>query len=534
LQKDANILVLQLDDGLYTVKWQRGYGYYSAGDAVPVRLKRLAETLLKTRVKVKPPTVPHAVTSVLRPGGTDSFTYDDNGNMTCRVEGGMTYNQVFNVENRMETIQKLNSGQDCPEDPNTLADAQNVDSQWDFVYDGDGNRVKQVNPDSSITLFLGGGLYTVEDAAGTPSVTKYYAIAGQRVAMEDVGGLQYLLTDHLGSIVAVTDASGTLVPDSEQRYMPFGEPWLAADEVTDFGYTGQRSLADVGLMDYNARWYDAALGRFVSADSLVPGAGNPQAFNRYAYVGNNPMRLVDPSGNRPCGDGEDIDCEGKLYINPINLNKGCGGQYKPCGGVGNGKVGGRNREDKNHIRRVGEFQLISIPLATTYAEIAEESYSGYAGSGAPTYGDSLIPSSDYPMPVNTQQVQVVARAGIPGVIAEILNAISVPVQKLINPFSQNVSIAYSSDYYNAPTTDAFEVTTVNEVIITNSSWSSVTYAVRLTSPYNFGRASGSAGPHETIAIPVDFSFVGELNVYVRAVSPPSSFGNGNFYLRFDQ
>ena len=48
------------------------------------------------------------------------------------------------------------------------------------------------------------------------------------------------IADHLGSVVAVTDANGALVEDSEQRYMPFGQPRLAADPPTDFGYTGQR------------------------------------------------------------------------------------------------------------------------------------------------------------------------------------------------------------------------------------------------------------------------------------------------------
>jgi RHS repeat-associated protein len=54
-----------------------------------------------------------------------------------------------------------------------------------------------------------------------------------------------------------------------------------------------------GLSYYNARWYDPKLGRFLSADTIVPGPANPQAFNRYSYVFNNPVRLVDPSGHMP-------------------------------------------------------------------------------------------------------------------------------------------------------------------------------------------------------------------------------------------
>jgi RHS repeat-associated protein len=71
--------------------------------------------------------------------------------------------------------------------------------------------------------------------------------------------------------------------------------------VTDFGYTGQRDHS-FGLLDYNARYYSSRLGRFTSPDSIVPQPGNPQAWNRYAYVRNNPVKLVDPTGHADeCG-----------------------------------------------------------------------------------------------------------------------------------------------------------------------------------------------------------------------------------------
>jgi hypothetical protein len=58
------------------------------------------------------------------------------------------------------------------------------------------------------------------------------------------------------------------------------------------------------LYDYHARYYDPTLGRFVSADSIVPGAGKPQALNRYAYTFNNPLKYTDPSGHCPRHDDE--------------------------------------------------------------------------------------------------------------------------------------------------------------------------------------------------------------------------------------
>jgi hypothetical protein len=51
-------------------------------------------------------------------------------------------------------------------------------------------------------------------------------------------------------------------------------------------------------MDYHARFFDEALGRFISPDSITP--GGPQGLNRYAYVLNNPINFIDPSGHNAC------------------------------------------------------------------------------------------------------------------------------------------------------------------------------------------------------------------------------------------
>jgi RHS repeat-associated protein len=115
----------------------------------------------------------------------------------------------------------------------------------------------------------------------------------------------FIHADHLGSTSLTTDITGTVV--AETRYLPYGEErWTSGGAVSDYTFTGQRAERGFGLMDYNARYYDPGLGRFVSADTVVPQAGNPQALNRYAYVLNNPLRHTDPSGNWVC---EDVDCE---------------------------------------------------------------------------------------------------------------------------------------------------------------------------------------------------------------------------------
>jgi RHS repeat-associated protein len=86
----------------------------------------------------------------------------------------------------------------------------------------------------------------------------------------------------------------SLIPD------PYNPLDWNRDLPTTYQYTDQRNKSAIGLYDYGARFYDPALGRFVQADTVVPGVGIPMAWDRYAYVKNNPINLSDPSGNKAC------------------------------------------------------------------------------------------------------------------------------------------------------------------------------------------------------------------------------------------
>jgi RHS repeat-associated protein len=75
-------------------------------------------------------------------------------------------------------------------------------------------------------------------------------------------------------------------------------PWSPTSPLYPYGaQAGQRAEAGFRLMDYNARYYDPYLNRFISADTVVPNPGDPQDLNRYAYAGNNPVRYTDPTGH---------------------------------------------------------------------------------------------------------------------------------------------------------------------------------------------------------------------------------------------
>jgi len=99
----------------------------------------------------------------------------------------------------------------------------------------------------------------------------------------------------LGSSHVITDARGALVELAE--YTPYGSLSHHEGAVTvPHGFTGQRFDSSTGLYFYNARYYDASLGRFSSPDPFVQDPSDPQTLNRYAYVRNNPVNYVDPSG----------------------------------------------------------------------------------------------------------------------------------------------------------------------------------------------------------------------------------------------
>ena len=98
------------------------------------------------------------------------------------------------------------------------------------------------------------------------------------------------------------------VPGARRSRIIAYHPWSVAEGAPTPVNVAERSEASLwgsmtdafGLMYYNARWYDPALGRFSQADTLIPGAGNPLAWDRYAYTLDNPLRYTDPSGHIGC------------------------------------------------------------------------------------------------------------------------------------------------------------------------------------------------------------------------------------------
>jgi len=163
-----------------------------------------------------------------------------------------------------------------------------------FVYNGDGVRI--VSTEGVTTTVYIGNYYEYAFAGENSKTVKYYYANATRVAMREDGGDPYwLLGDHLGSTSVAANFDGSLY--SRQGYKPWGETrFVVGQTPTGYQFTGQYNETGLGLYFYNARFYDAALGRFVQADTIVPEPGNPNAFDRFAYVQNNPLKYIDPTG----------------------------------------------------------------------------------------------------------------------------------------------------------------------------------------------------------------------------------------------
>jgi len=131
--------------------------------------------------------------------------------------------------------------------------------------------------------------------------TSYVHANGQRIAKVNETGIYYYSSDHLGSTTAITDGNGEVV--EEQIHLPFGE---RISDGEKYGFTG-KELDGTGLIYFGARYYLSGIGRFITPDAARDG------MNWYSYAANNPLKFVDPTGNRIRRPGPSL-CGGEWIV----------------------------------------------------------------------------------------------------------------------------------------------------------------------------------------------------------------------------
>ena len=207
---------------------------------------------------------------------TSGYSYDKNGNLVQDAEGKQFVYDAENHQIEVKNDQSITIGE--------------------YLYDGDGRRVKKISStETTVFVYDAGGQLVAEYSTQTAQTPR----------------ISYLTTDHLGSPRVVTDANGAVI--DRKDYTAFGEVNYTAErtqglgydgsaEETRKGYTGYEKDDESGLDFAQARYYNSIHGRFTSVDPLIASAqtANPQTFNRYSYVINDPLNLVDPYGLMPC------------------------------------------------------------------------------------------------------------------------------------------------------------------------------------------------------------------------------------------
>jgi RHS repeat-associated protein len=238
---------------------------------------------------------PHALTAA---NGV-TYAYDANGNLVSK--GDTTYQ--WNPRDMLVAV----------DDGATFSSYQ---------YDTGGKRVKQSVRQGEVittTLYPDGAsevrgdqliLYVFDDEMRMAELVKPLNTSPLLKGFDDEATFapppalakHWYIADHLGSIHLVLDESAQVV--AEKAYYPFGESRHEQDQdVTPYDYTG-KELDASGLYYYEARYYDAQIGRFISVDPLYAdkpqdGLQHPQLLNLYAYSLNNPIKYVDPDGASP-------------------------------------------------------------------------------------------------------------------------------------------------------------------------------------------------------------------------------------------
>ncbi|MFZ0993849.1 MAG: RHS repeat-associated core domain-containing protein [Candidatus Sulfotelmatobacter sp.] len=180
-----------------------------------------------------------------------------------------------------------------------------------YLYDGDGERVAKCTstgqsstcPTSSTgTIYfrnLGGESAVEEDLSGNFQ-NEYIFFNGNRVVRSDSSfALHYYFHNHLMTTEVVTNPTGSLPPQQDVDYTPYGTV-IYGTPSERYLFTGKERDAESGLDNFGARYDASSLGRFMTPDpdqeSGIDNMGDPQMWNGYAYVGNNPLSRTDPSG----------------------------------------------------------------------------------------------------------------------------------------------------------------------------------------------------------------------------------------------
>jgi RHS repeat-associated protein len=173
-----------------------------------------------------------------------------------------------------------------------------------YTCDAHGIRVQKTIQGGTTTVYVFSGGKDIAEydngaAVNSPS-REYMYLGGQLAAVMQGTSVTYLHSDHL-SVRLSTVGGATNTPNygkeaGEQGHYPYGEQWYASNSTTKFFFTSYERDPESGNDYAMARFYINRFGRFSCVDPSLGSPSDPQSWNRYVYVRNNPVNITDPTG----------------------------------------------------------------------------------------------------------------------------------------------------------------------------------------------------------------------------------------------
>ena len=163
-------------------------------------------------------------------------------------------------------------------------------------YDPYGVRVARTQYGGDTVFLFAGGLPLAEyggGAAATNPSIEYITLGNQLIAFRQGGTDIFFVRDHLSVRQVLADSSGT---PTEEGHLPFGEAWYGSPTNNKWFFTSYKRDGTIGDDDAQARRYQYIWGRFDSPDPIMGNPADPQSWNRYTYVQNDPIDWTDPRG----------------------------------------------------------------------------------------------------------------------------------------------------------------------------------------------------------------------------------------------
>jgi RHS repeat-associated protein len=207
--------------------------------------------------------------------GVATYTYDTDGNLISKTQGGQTSTYSYDAENR-------------------LIQAVTPEGTWRYEYDALGNRIASVKDGQRTEYLLDPtGLGDVVGEYGNGAVARYVHGLGLVGRFDGNNAASFYDTDAIGSVIGLSGSSGAYL--NRYSYLPFGEDLSKTETVANpFEYVGQYGVMDEGngLNFMRERFYTAGEGRFMNPDPI----GITGGINLYQYSANNPVSFIDPEG----------------------------------------------------------------------------------------------------------------------------------------------------------------------------------------------------------------------------------------------